>query len=69
MNLIDAALSRSRTVISALLLILVSGTYAWQEIPKEADPDITIPNIYVTINHEGISQEDAERVLVRPMEE
>jgi multidrug efflux pump len=69
LKLIDAALSRSRTVISALLLILASGTYAWLEIPKEADPDITIPNIYVTINHEGISQEDAERVLVRPMEE
>ena len=69
MKLIDAALSRSRTVISALLLILASGTYAWLEIPKEADPDITIAKIYITINHEGISQEDAERVLVRPMEE
>jgi multidrug efflux pump len=69
LKLIDVALSRSRTVISALLLILASGTYAWLEIPKEADPDITIPKIYITINHEGISQEDAERVLVRPMEE
>lgn len=69
MNLIDAALLRSRTVISALLLILASGTYAWLTIPKEADPDITIPKIYVTVNHEGISQEDAERVLVRPLEE
>jgi multidrug efflux pump len=69
LRLIDAALSRSRTVISALLLILASGTYAWLEIPKEADPDITIPKIYITINHDGISQEDAERVLVRPMEE
>ncbi|MDH5556079.1 MAG: efflux RND transporter permease subunit, partial [Alphaproteobacteria bacterium] len=69
MRLIDAALSHSRTVISLLLLILVSGAYAWMEIPKEADPDITIPKIYVTINHEGISQEDAERALVRPLEE
>jgi multidrug efflux pump len=68
-RLIDAALSHSRTVISLLLLILVSGAYAWMEIPKEADPDITIPKIYVTINHEGISQEDAERALVRPLEE
>jgi multidrug efflux pump len=69
LKLIDAALSRSRTVVSALLLILVSGTYAWLEIPKEADPDVTIPKVYITISHEGISQEDAERVLVRPMEE
>jgi len=68
-KLIDAALSHSRTVISALLLILISGTVAWVETPKEADPDITIPNIYISINHEGISQEDAERMLVRPMEE
>ena len=37
-------------------------------IPKEADPDIAIPIIYVSIGHEGISPEDAERLLIRPME-
>ena len=68
-SIIDAAIDRSRTVISALLLILASGTYAYLDIPKESDPDINIPIIYVSITHEGISPEDAERLLIRPMEQ
>ncbi len=69
MSLIDAALSRSRTVVSALLLILIAGSLTYISVPKEADPDINIPEIYVNIPHEGISPEDAERLLVKPMEE
>ncbi len=67
--IISAALSRSRTTLSALLLILIAGSVAYVEIPKEADPDINIPIIYVSVNHEGISPEDAERLLLRPMEQ
>ena len=67
-TLIDAALDRSRTVLLALLLILISGTIAYITIPKESQPDVNIPNIYVSMTHEGISPEDAERLLVRPME-
>jgi len=66
--IIEAAINRSRTVISALVLILVAGFTAYVDIAKEADPDINIPIIYVSMTHEGISPEDAERLLVRPME-
>jgi len=68
-GIIDAALSHARTVLSALVLILISGTVAYLQIPKEADPDINIPIIYVSMVHEGISPEDAERLLIRPMEQ
>jgi multidrug efflux pump len=68
-GLIDKAFSHSRTVLSALLLILISGTIAYINVPKEADPDINIPIVYVQMNHEGISPEDAERLLIRPMEQ
>ena len=66
---IDAAIGRSRTVIATLLLILIAGTYAYLTVPKEADPDVQIPVLYVNLSHEGISPEDAERLLVKPMEE
>ena len=66
--IIDAALSRSRTTLSALLLILIAGTVAYVDIPKESDPDVNIPIIYVKMHHDGISPEDAERLLLRPME-
>ena len=68
-TLIDAALTRTRTTLSVLLLILIAGTVAYVDIPKEADPDINIPVIYVLLKHEGISPEDAERLLLRPLEQ
>jgi len=67
--LIDAALGRSRMMLATLALILVWGTAAYLTIPKEANPDVNIPIIYVLMTHEGISPEDAERLLVRPMEQ
>jgi multidrug efflux pump len=45
--IIKAAFSRPRTVLLLLALILVSGTVAYINIPKESDPDIDIPIIYV----------------------
>lgn len=67
--IIDAAISHSRTVLGSLVLILFAGIVAFNDIPKEADPDVNIPIVYVSMHHEGISPEDAERFLVRPMEQ
>ena len=67
-SVIDSALARSRTILATLLLVLVSGTVAYVEIPKESDPDISIPIIYVRLSFDGISPEDSERLLIRPME-
>lgn len=66
--MINLAFAHSRTVILVLLFILVAGGFSYRDIPKEAEPDIAVPFIYVSMTHEGISPEDAERLLVRPME-
>jgi multidrug efflux pump len=50
------------------VLLLISGVVTYSNIPKEANPDVPIPVIYVSIVHDGISPEDAERMLVKPME-
>ncbi|MFK7867347.1 MAG: efflux RND transporter permease subunit [Alphaproteobacteria bacterium] len=68
MSIIDAALNRSRMVLAILFFLLIAGMYAYSNIPKESDPDVNIPIVYVSMNLEGISPEDAERLLVRPME-
>lgn len=65
---IDASLGRTRTVLMLLVLLIVSGAVTYSKIPKESNPDVKIPFIYVSIVHDGISPEDAERMLVRPME-
>ncbi len=67
-SVIDAAFGRSRSIILGFLFILFAGTSAYSTIPKEAEPDIAIPIIYVSMSHDGISPEDAERLLTRPME-
>jgi len=67
-TLIDGALGRKRTMMMLFLLIITAGVVSYINIPKEAEPDITIPYIYVSMSHDGISPEDAERMLVRPME-
>ena len=68
-TLIDAALARTRTVLTALVFILAAGWMAWQTIPKESFPDINIPIIYVSVSYSGISPEDSERLLLRPIEQ
>ena len=67
-NMISGALSHSRTVLMIFVLLLVSGVVTYSNIPKESNPDVPIPVIYVSIVHDGISPEDAERMLVKPME-
>jgi multidrug efflux pump len=68
-TIIDAALNRTRTVLLILVLLIISGLYAYFDIPKESEPDIDIPQIYVSMSLEGVSPEDAERLLLRPVEQ
>lgn len=67
-KIINLAFSRSRAVLLSLMFIIVAGAMAYKAIPKESEPDIAVPIIYVSMTHDGISPEDAERLLVRPME-
>ncbi|OFX11488.1 MAG: acriflavin resistance protein [Alphaproteobacteria bacterium RIFOXYD12_FULL_60_8] len=68
MSLIDASIGRARPVLASLFLILLAGSMTFVTIPKEAEPDVTVPWIIVSLLHRGISPEDAERLLIRPME-
>jgi len=67
-SLISAFINRPRPVIMILALLILAGIVSYISVPKEAEPDIDIPQIYVNMIHEGISPEDAERLLLRPME-
>src|SRR3982751_144335 len=47
---------------------LIAGLVAYLTIPKEAEPDVKIPIIYTLLSQRGISPEDAERLLIKPVE-
>jgi len=66
---IAAAIDRKRLILSILALILIAGGYAYSVIPKEDNPDVQFPFFSVNMSHDGISPEDAERMLIRPMEQ
>ena len=68
-NIIAAEVHHSRALLSILVLVLIAGLGSYLTIPKESKPDINIPIVYVSMHHDGISPEDAERLLVRPMEQ
>jgi multidrug efflux pump len=65
--LINGALSRIRTVVLLFSLAIIIGIASFFSIPKESFPDVQIPNVYVSVGHEGISPEDADRLLYEPM--
>lgn len=67
-SIIDASFSRSRVVLMALVMILTVGAFAYVTIPKEANPEVPLPLVYVTTGLDGISPGDAERLLIEPME-
>ncbi|WP_137043369.1 efflux RND transporter permease subunit [Pseudolabrys sp. FHR47] len=65
---INYAISHARLTLATLAFLLVAGLIAYQTIPKEAEPDVKVPIIYVQLTQRGISPEDAERLLIRPVE-
>src|SRR5215218_3904555 len=67
-KLVDFAISHARLTLATLLFLLVAGFSAYQTIPKEAEPDVQVPIIYVNITQRGISPEDSERLILRPLE-
>lgn len=66
--LVDAAINRARTTLLLMLMVVIAGSFARCSIPIAADPHVEVPLFFVGIVHEGISPEDAERLLVMPME-
>lgn len=68
MRIVETAINNARLTISVLVFLILSGTLAYISIPKEAEPDVQIPIIYVSMHLDGISPEDSERLLLRPLE-
>ncbi|MCX7645812.1 MAG: efflux RND transporter permease subunit [Rhodobacteraceae bacterium] len=66
--LVDWAAARARMILAFIALSLVAGGLAYLGLPKEGEPDIEVPVLFVSVPFPGISAEDSETLLVRPME-
>jgi len=67
-NIIDYIMQARRTIVFLMIIIISIGSLTYINIAKDAEPDIDIPFIYVTVPHQGISPEDSERLIVKPLE-
>ena len=65
---ISAAFARPSAIVFCLLIIFFVGINSTINIPKESSPDIDIPVAYVSVGYSGISPEDSEKLLVKPLE-
>ena len=68
MDIVKLAIRNARLTLAVLVFLLIAGTLAYQSVPKEAEPDVAIPVMYVSLSYQGISPEDSERLLLRPVE-
>ena len=69
MSLVNIASQYYRTTISIFLFIILSGSLVFNNIPKESSPDVSLPYIYVSLGLTGISPEDSEKLLIKPVED
>ena len=67
-GIVDWAADRARMVIAFVILSVLAGAIAYVSLPKEGEPDIEIPALFVSVPFPGISAADAEQLLLRPME-
>jgi multidrug efflux pump len=68
MKMLDKFLKSSKLILTILFFFIIFGLYQYNTLPKESDPDISLPVIYISLTHKGISPEDSERLLVKPIE-
>ena len=67
-GLVDWASDRARMIIAFIVMSVVIGAFAYDGLPKEGEPDIEIPALFVSVPFPGISAEDSEKLLVKVME-
>ena len=67
-GIVDWAAGRARMIVAFIVLSIVVGAFSYTTLPKEGEPDIEIPALFVSVPFPGISAVDSETLLVKPME-
>jgi multidrug efflux pump subunit AcrB len=67
-KLSTAAINNKTTVFVIAFIILFGGMFSYQSMPKEAFPEVNVPEIYVGTAYPGNSAEDIEKLITRPLE-
>jgi multidrug efflux pump len=64
----DTAINQRISVLVLALIILIFGTYCYKVLPRESEPDITIPNVFVSTSYKGVASKDIETSITIEIE-
>jgi len=64
----DTAVKNRVSVAILAIIILFMGGYCYQEIPREDEPDITIPHVFVSTIYKGVAASDIETAITIQIE-
>ena len=64
----DTAVKNSTTVFVLSVLLIIFGVYCYQALPRESEPDITIPNVFISTEYKGVSPTDIETSITIEIE-
>jgi multidrug efflux pump subunit AcrB len=60
MMISDTAIKNRTSVLVLALIIMGIGIYSYKALPRESEPDITIPYVFVQTDYRGVSASDIE---------
>ena len=67
-GLSTASINNRMTVIVVLVILVIAGLGSYFSMPREAFPEVVIPQIYVGTPYPGNSPVDIEKLVTRPLE-
>ena len=64
----DTAIRNRVSVLVLAVIIIVVGSYSYAVLPRESEPDITIPHVFVQTDYRGVSAADIETSITIKIE-
>ncbi|MGE4553303.1 MAG: efflux RND transporter permease subunit [Desulfovibrionaceae bacterium] len=62
------ALLRHSAVVVLVVFMVLAGVTSYLSLPREDEPDITIPYVFVSTTFEGVAPADMETLVTMPLE-
>ena len=67
-RIVGFAIENWRMTIGIMIFIVIGGIMAMSRLSIDAEPDIPVPIVNVRVVLPGVSPEDSERLLIKPLE-
>ncbi|MEA1934411.1 MAG: efflux RND transporter permease subunit [Thermodesulfobacteriota bacterium] len=64
----DTAIKKRTGVVVLAIIIIIAGLFSYFELPRENEPDITIPYAFISTTYRGVSPPDIETSVTIPIE-